>query len=128
MRTIITYGTFDLFHEGHVNLLARAKALGDRLIVGCSTDEFNEQKEKKSFIPYSSRAKILSACRYVDVVIPEDSWEQKVSDISLYEVDCFVMGSDWKGRFDFLLPYCEVVYLERTPDISTSYIKKALGS
>ena len=121
MKKIITYGTFDLLHYGHINLLKRAKALGDYLIVALSTDEFNwNQKEK--------RKQLLEAVRYVDLVIPEENWDQKRTDVKEYHVDTFVMGDDWKGKFDFLKDYCEVVYLERTPEISTTQIKKDLES
>lgn len=127
MKRVITYGTFDLFHYGHVNLLDRAKALGDYLIVAVSTDEFNwNMKKKKSFFSYEERKKLVEAVRYVDLVIPEESWEQKISDILEYKVDTFVIGDDWKGKFDFLKEYCEVVYLPRTPEISTTKIKEGL--
>ena len=127
MRKVITYGTFDLLHYGHINLLQRAKALGDYLIVALSTDEFNwNDKQKKCYFTYEERKKLLEAVRYVDLVIPEESWEQKVSDVKEYHVDTFVIGDDWEGKFDFLKPYCEVVYLPRTPDISTTQIKTDL--
>ena len=122
MKVVITYGTFDLLHVGHINLLARAKQLGDYLIVGCSTDEFNREKNKKSYYTYEERKKILEAIRYVDLVIPEETWEQKIDDVLKYKVDVFVMGDDWKGKFDFLKQYCEVVYLPRTEGISTTQI------
>ncbi|MGG3677323.1 glycerol-3-phosphate cytidylyltransferase [Heyndrickxia faecalis] len=128
MKKVITYGTFDLLHWGHINLLKRARALGDYLIVGLSSDEFNEIKNKKSYHSYENRKLILEAIRYVDQVIPEHSWEQKLDDIKKYNVDVFVMGDDWKGKFDFLKDYCEVVYLPRTVGISTSKIKKDLFS
>lgn len=128
MRRVITYGTFDLLHYGHINLLRRAKALGDYLIVALSTDEFNwEGKRKKCFFSYEERRQLLEAIRYVDLVVPEESWEQKVSDIQTYRIDTFVMGDDWKGKFDFLKEYCDVVYLPRTPEISTTRIKEELG-
>lgn len=127
MKRVITYGTFDLLHYGHINLLRRAKALGDYLIVGLSTDEFNAIKGKKSYFPYEKRKMLLEAIRYVDLVIPENAWEQKRSDIQKYQADIFVMGDDWKGKFDDLKDCCEVVYLERTPEISTTTIKKDLG-
>lgn len=128
MKRVITYGTFDLLHYGHINLLRRAKALGDYLIVALSTDEFNwKQKQKKCYFPYEVRKQLLEAIRYVDLVIPEQSWEQKISDVKLYHVDSFVMGDDWAGSFDFLKPYCEVVYLPRTPEISTTQIKQDLN-
>ncbi len=127
MKRVITYGTFDLLHYGHINLLRRAKALGDYLIVALSTDEFNsEQKGKKTYFTYEQRKMLLESLRYVDLVIPENSWEQKSSDAVLYHIDIFVMGDDWNGKFDFLKEYCEVVYLPRTPEISTSQIKQDL--
>ena len=128
MRTILTYGTFDLFHFGHLELLRRARALGDRLIVGVSTDEFNErEKGKRTFFPYAERAAIVRAVRYVDEVIPETRWEQKVDDVIRFKVDVFVIGSDWTGRFDALLGgHCRIVYLPRTEGISSSGIKRAL--
>jgi len=127
MKRVITYGTFDLLHYGHINLLKRAKALGDYLIVVLSTDEFNwNMKQKKCYFTYEQRKRLLEAIRYVDLVIPEENWEQKVTDVQLYHVDTFVMGDDWEGKFDFLKDYCEVVYLPRTPEISTTQIKKEL--
>lgn len=128
MKKIITYGTFDLLHYGHINLLRRAKALGDYLIVALSTDEFNwNSKQKKCYFAYEQRKQLLESIRYVDLVIPETCWEQKVSDVQEFKVDTFVIGDDWKGEFDFLKDYCEVVYLSRTPEISTTQIKKELG-
>ena len=128
MRRVITYGTFDLIHYGHINLLKRAKELGDYLIVALSTDEFNwNSKQKKCYFSYEKRKQLLEAIRYVDLVIPEESWEQKTRDVELYQVDTFVMGDDWEGRFDFLKDQCEVVYLPRTPEISTTQIKEELG-
>ena len=128
MKKVITYGTFDLLHAGHINLLRRAKELGDYLIVVVSTDEFNwEQKHKKCYFSYEERKKLVEAVRYVDLVIPEVSWDQKISDVKEYHVDTFVMGDDWKGKFDFLKEYCEVVYLPRTEGISTKKIKEDLG-
>ena len=128
MKRVITYGPFDLLHYGHINLLKRAKALGDYLIVALSTDEFNwNSKQKKCYFSYEKRKQLLEAIRYVDLVIPEESWEQKTRDVELYQVDTFVMGDDWEGRFDFLKDQCEVVYLPRTPEISTTQIKKELG-
>ena len=127
MKKVITYGTFDLLHYGHINLLQRAKALGDYLIVALSTDEFNsKEKNKITYFSYEERKRLLEAIRYVDLVIPEQNWEQKISDVKEFKVDTFVMGDDWKGKFDFLKYYCEVVYLERTPEISTTKIKKDL--
>lgn len=130
MRRVITYGTFDLLHYGHINLLQRAKALGDYLVVALSTDEFNwNSKRKKCFFGYEERKRLLESVRYVDLVIPESSWEQKRSDVHEYHIDTFVMGDDWKGKFDFLKEEgVEVVYLERTPEISTTQIKNELGS
>lgn len=127
MKKVITYGTFDLLHYGHINLLQRAKALGDYLIVALSTDEFNSvEKHKVTYFTYEERKRLLEAIRYVDLVIPEENWEQKISDVKEFRVDTFVMGDDWKGKFDFLKDYCEVVYLERTPEISTTKIKNDL--
>ena len=126
MKKVITYGTFDLLHYGHINLLRRAKELGDYLVVAISTDEFNSIKNKKSYFNYEKRKMILEAIRYVDEVILEESWEQKIVDIRERNIDVFVMGDDWKGKFDYLKEYCEVVYLERTPDISTTQIKESL--
>ena len=127
MKKVITYGTYDLLHYGHVNLLQRAKELGDYLIVALSTDGFNwEQKQKKCYFPYEERKRLLEAIRYVDLVIPETAWEQKVSDVTEFNVDTFVIGDDWEGTFDFLKEYCEVVYLPRTPEISTTQIKEDL--
>lgn len=128
MKRVITYGTFDLLHYGHINLLQRAKARGDYLVVALSTDEFNwDSKQKKCYFTYEERKKLLEAVRYVDLVIPEESWEQKVSDVQEYHIDTFVIGDDWTGKFDFLKDYCEVVYLPRTPEISTTQIKKDLN-
>jgi len=126
-RTILTYGTFDMFHIGHLKLLERLSLLGDKLIVAVSTDEFNEIKGKKTIIPYDQRAEIISAIKYVDKIIPEKNWEQKADDIIKYNVDVFAMGYDWKGKFDDLKEYCEVVYLPRTKGISTSDIKQKLN-
>ena len=127
MKRVITYGTFDLIHYGHINLLKRAKELGDYLIVALSTDEFNwNSKNKKCYFTYEERERLLEAIRYVDLVIPEENWEQKVTDVQLYKVDTFVMGDDWEGKFDFLKVYCKVVYLPRTPEISTTQIKQDL--
>ena len=128
MRKVITYGTFDLLHAGHINLLRRAKELGDYLIVVVSTDEFNwNEKQKNCYFSYEERKKLVEAVRYVDLVIPEENWDQKISDVKEYHVDTFVMGDDWKGKFDFLKDYCEVVYLPRTEGISTTKIKQDLG-
>ena len=128
MKRVITYGTFDLLHYGHINLLRRAKALGDYLIVALSTDEFNlNSKNKVCYFDYEKRKKMLEAIRYVDLVIPEENWEQKMTDVDLYHVDTFVMGDDWEGKFDFLKEKCEVVYLPRTKEISTTKIKDDLN-
>lgn len=128
MKRVITYGTFDLLHYGHINLLRRAKALGDYLIVAVSTDEFNwNEKHKKCYFNYEQRKALVEAVRYVDLVIPEENWEQKRNDILKYQIDTFVMGDDWKGKFDFLKEDgIEVIYLSRTPEISSSQIKKDL--
>ncbi|HOO05594.1 MAG: glycerol-3-phosphate cytidylyltransferase [Ruminococcus sp.] len=129
MKRVITYGTFDMLHYGHINLLRRAKEQGDYLIVALSTDEFNwREKQKKCYFSYEKRKMLLEAIRYVDLVIPEESWEQKRTDIHEYHVDTFVIGDDWKGKFDFLKEEgAEVVYLERTPEISTTQIKHDLN-
>ncbi len=127
MKKVITYGTFDLLHVGHINLLRRAKALGDYLIVVVSSDEFNAIKGKKAYHSFESRKQILEAIRYVDEVLPEYTWEQKIDDVVNNHVDVFVMGDDWKGKFDFLKEYCEVVYLPRTEGISTTMIKEDLN-
>lgn len=127
-KTVITYGTFDLFHIGHLKLLQRIKKLGDKLIVAVSTDEFNALKGKKVIIPYEQRAEIVANIKCVDLVIPENSWEQKIEDIQKYNVDIFAIGNDWKGKFDFLKDYCEVLYLDRTEGISTTQIKQTLKS
>lgn len=127
MKRVITYGTFDLLHYGHINLLRRAKAMGDYLVVVLSTDEFNwNEKQKKCYFSYEERKNLLEAIRYVDLVIPETNWEQKITDVQEYHIDTFVMGNDWEGKFDFLKEYCEVVYLSRTPEISTTQIKQDL--
>lgn len=128
MKKIITYGTFDLFHLGHLEILRRAKELGDYLLVVISTDEFNwDEKQKKCVYPYAHRAEIVKAIRYVDEVIPETCWEQKMTDVAQHEIDVFVMGDDWEGKFDFLKDQCEVVYLPRTEGISSTQIKAGLG-
>lgn len=127
MKRVITYGTFDLLHYGHINLLRRAKAQGDYLIVALSTDEFNwREKQKKSYFTYEERKAMLEAIRYVDLVIPEENWEQKKTDVAKYDIDVFVMGDDWAGKFDFMKDQCQVVYLPRTPEISTTKIKEEL--
>lgn len=127
MRTILTYGTFDLLHIGHINLLKRARNLGDRLIVALSTDEFNwKEKGKTCSNSYEDRKIILESLRFVDLVIPEESWEQKKTDVVTYGVDVFVIGDDWEGHFDFLKDQCEVVYLPRTANVSTTDIKNQI--
>ncbi|SDN22241.1 Glycerol-3-phosphate cytidylyltransferase [Actinomyces ruminicola] len=124
MKRVITYGTYDLLHYGHIELLRRAKALGDYLVVVLSSDEFNAGKGKKAYFSYDERRRMLEAIRYVDLVVPEYTWEQKVDDVKKYGIDIFVMGDDWKGKFDEQLAgLCEVVYLPRTPEISTTQIK-----
>lgn len=129
MKRVLTYGTFDLLHYGHINLLKRAKELGDYLVVALSTDEFNAVKGKKAYHSYETRKKMLEAIRYVDLVIPENNWEQKKQDVLDYKIDVVVMGSDWAGsdKFDYLKEYCEVTFLDRTPGISTSQIKNDLN-
>ena len=129
MKKVITYGTFDLLHYGHINLLRRAKEQGDYLIVALSTDEFNwNEKQKRCYFDYEKRKQLLEAIRYVDLVIPENSWEQKINDMKEFKVNRFVMGDDWAGKFDFIEKEtnAEVIYLPRTPEISTSQIKKDL--
>ncbi|GEO11235.1 glycerol-3-phosphate cytidylyltransferase [Segetibacter aerophilus] len=127
MKNIITYGTFDLLHYGHVELLYRASELGTKLIVGLSTDKFNEEKNKFCEIEYWRRKRLVEAFRFVDLVIPEETWEQKISDVLKYQIDVFVMGDDWEGKFDFLKEYCEVKYLRRTKLISTTALKSVLN-
>ena len=129
MKRILTYGTFDLLHYGHIEILRRAKSLGDYLIVAVSTDEFNEIKNKKAYHNFETRKKMLEAVRYVDLVIPENAWEQKKNDVLEYKVDVVVMGSDWEGNenFECLRDFCEVIYLPRTDGVSTTKIKKELG-
>ena len=128
MKKVITYGTFDMLHYGHVNLLRRAKELGDYLIVVMSTDEFNwNEKQKKCYFTYEERKAVLEAIKYVDEILPENNWDQKISDVVDNDVDVFVMGNDWEGKFDFLKDYCEVVYLPRTEGISTTQIKEDLN-
>lgn len=123
MKTVITYGTFDLFHVGHIRLLRRLRSLGDRLVVGCSTDEFNEEKGKRTAMPFEHRQELLLACRYVDEVFAEESWDQKPSDIKKHKADIFAMGDDWSGHFDDLQEHCEVIYLPRTSGISSTSLK-----
>ena len=126
-KIVLTYGTFDMFHIGHLNLLNRLKSLGDKLIVAVSTDEFNSIKGKKTLIPFEQRALIVQNIKCVDMVISEKNWEQKIDDIKKYNVDIFAIGDDWKGKFDFLKDYCEVIYLPRTQNISTTELKKELN-
>ena len=127
MTTVLTYGTFDVLHAGHIRLLARARSLGDRLIVGLSNDEFNTVKHKSALLDYANRRVVLESVRYVDLVLEEKSWDQKITDVQAFEVDTFVIGDDWAGKFDFLLPYCEVVYLPRTDGISSTEIRAELA-
>lgn len=127
-KTVLTYGTFDLFHVGHLRMLQRLRALGDELIVGVSTDEFNAIKGKQSIYSYQERSEIVSALECVDKVIPESNWEQKIDDIQKYNVNIFGIGEDWRGKFDFLAPHCDIVYLQRTPSISTTEVKRALST
>jgi glycerol-3-phosphate cytidylyltransferase len=128
VKRVITYGSFDLLHYGHINLLKRAKDLGDYLIVGLSTEDYQFRKKQNScYFSYEERKLLLEAIRYVDLVIPEYSWEQKIEDIKKYEIDTYVVGNDWYGKLDYLKEYCQVVYLERTPEISTTKIKEDLS-
>ncbi|MBZ5948425.1 glycerol-3-phosphate cytidylyltransferase [Leuconostoc gelidum subsp. gasicomitatum] len=130
MKRIITYGTFDMLHYGHINLLKRARKMGDYLVVALSTDEFNwNSKQKKTYFSFEKRKQLLEAIRYVDLVIPEEFWDQKVTDVALYNINTLVMGDDWTGKFDFIASQTdtEVVYLKRTPEISTTQIKKDLN-
>ncbi|MCM2536022.1 glycerol-3-phosphate cytidylyltransferase [Neobacillus pocheonensis] len=126
MKKILTYGTYDLLHYGHINLLKRAKELGNHLTVALSSDEFNAIKNKKSYQNYENRKLILEAIRYVDKVIPENNWDQKIRDVLENNIDIFVMGDDWEGKFEFLKDYCQVIYLPRTAGISTTKIKRDL--
>lgn len=128
MKRIITYGTFDVLHYGHINLLKRAKALGDYLIVGLSSDEFNRLKNKKSYYTYEQRKSILETIRYVDLIIPENNWAQKRSDILKYQADIFVMGSDWENKFNDLSDVCKVIYLPRTQGVSSTQTKQFIAS
>lgn len=126
LKRVITYGTFDTLHHGHIRLLRRARELGDFLIVGLSTDEFNDLKNKKSMFSWEDRKEDLEALRYVDLVIPEMHWEQKATDVQKHNVDVFAMGDDWTGKFDFLDELCEVIYFPRTPAISSTQIRNAM--
>jgi len=128
LKKVLTYGTFDLLHIGHINILQRAKALGDHLTVGLSTDEFNAGKNKKAYHSFENRKFILESIRFVDKVIPENTWDQKVKDVIDNDIDIFVMGDDWEGKFDFLKDHCEVIYLPRTIGISTTKIKDDLNN
>ena len=126
-KKVITYGTFDMFHIGHLRLLKRLHDMYGYVIVALSTDEFNlKEKSKKTLIPFDQRKEILESIRYVDLVIPETSWDQKTTDVQKYNVDAFSIGDDWQGKFDFLKEFCEVVYLKRTQNISTTQLKKSL--
>ena len=129
MKRILTYGTFDLLHWGHIRLLKRARQLGDYLVVAASTEGFNAGKGKKTYHDFETRKNMLEAVRYVDLVIPEDAWDQKISDVQKYEIDAVVMGGDWEGdpRFEVLRDHCEVIYLDRTEGVSTTKIKQDLG-
>ena len=127
MKRVLTYGTYDLLHYGHLNLLKRCKDLGDELIVGVSSDEFNEQKGKNSVLNFEERVNLVESIKFVDKVIKENSWEQKIDDIKRFNIDIFVMGDDWKGKFDYLKPYCEVVYIPRTIGISTTLLKEVIS-
>jgi glycerol-3-phosphate cytidylyltransferase len=127
-KKILTYGTFDLFHIGHLNLLKQLKGMGDTLIVGVSTDEFNELKGKRTIIGFEQRIQIVNSIRYVDGVFPEQTWEQKVDDIKTYNVDTFAIGNDWQGKFDHLKDYCDVVYLPRTEGISSTNLRSLIAS
>lgn len=126
MKTILTYGTFDLLHYGHIEFLEKAKSMGDRLIVGLSSDEFNKFKGKTSFYSFEIRKKMLSAIKYVDEIFIQNSFEQKTDDIKKYKVDILVSSEDWLGKYDYLKTLCEVVYLKRTPEISTSKLKSLM--
>jgi glycerol-3-phosphate cytidylyltransferase len=128
MSTILTYGTFDLFHIGHLNLLKRLKGIGTTLGVGVSTDEFNAAKGKKSIIPFNSRIEIIRSIRCVDFAFPEESWDQKSRDIKKYSASIFAIGDDWAGKFDHLKDICEVIYLPRTEGISSTEIRQTLAS
>jgi len=125
---VLTYGTFDLFHIGHLKMLERLRAMGDKLIVAVSTDEFNRLKGKTSVYSFEERSQIVAALACVDEVVPEHNWEQKEQDIQTHQVDIFGIGEDWRGKFDHLMPHCKVVYLERTPSISTTEVKRALSN
>lgn len=125
-KTVITYGSFDTFHYGHWNLLQRASSFGQKFIVGLSTDEFNLKKSKVSYLNYDKRKDIINSLDFVDLIIPEQTWEQKAHDIQEYNIDLFIIGDDWKGKFDNLKEYCEVLYLSRTPEISSTDMKNKI--
>ena len=125
-KVVLTYGTFDMFHIGHLNLLKRLSKLGTSLVVGVSTDEFNLSKGKQTIIPYRDRIEIVKSTKFVDEVFPEDSWDQKIGDVQRLGVSVFGIGSDWAGKFDYLREYCEVVYLPRTDDVSSTDLKRLL--
>ena len=125
-KTVLTYGTFDLLHYGHLEILKRASLLGNKLIVGLSTDKFNEIKGKTCVLPYQKRKELIESLDYVDKVIPENNWDQKVTDIKGNNIDIFVMGDDWEGKFDELKVFCEVIYLPRTKGISSSKLRSIL--
>jgi len=126
MKRVITYGTFDTLHFGHIRLLRRARSLGDYLVVALSTDEFNSLKGKTSKFSWEERKRDLEAIRYVDLVIPENTWEQKRQDVQAYDIDVFTMGDDWAGKFDFLSDICKVIYMPRTPEISSTMIRNKM--
>lgn len=128
MKKVITYGTFDLIHRGHINILQKAKEMGDYLIVAVSTDDFNSKKNKNAYHCYNDRKIIMESIRDVDLVIPEKNWDQKINDIKSYNVDIFVIGDEWRGEFDYLSNYCQVLYLPHTPGISTTKIKSDLSN
>ena len=125
-KTVLTYGTFDLLHYGHLEILRRASLLGDKLIVGVSTDKFNEIKGKTCVLPYQKRKELIESLDYVDKVIPENNWDQKVTDIKDNDIDIFVMGDDWKGKFNELKVFCEVIYFPRTNGISSTKLRSIL--
>ena len=125
-KTVLTYGTFDLLHYGHLEILKRASLLGNKLIVGVSTDKFNEIKGKTCVLPYQKRKELIESLYYVDKVIPENNWDQKVTDIQGNNIDIFVMGDDWEGKFDELKVFCEVIYLPRTKGISSTKLRSIL--
>lgn len=127
VHKVITYGTFDLLHIGHINLLRRARERGDYLIVGLSTDKFNKLKHKESFLSFDDRKLVLESLRFVDLVIPEETWDQKEHDIKKYKARILIMGDDWAGKFDHLKSLCEVLYIPRTESISSTNLKNRLG-